>query len=151
MPRSRGPNDEGSRPAPLIITTPHPTVAAVELHGSLQRADIERAILALLAHPAYVGGMNELWDFRNAHIARIQASDLMALARFVALHLERLGKRTAIVVGRDVDYGVARMWEGYAEQAAPQERRVFRDRDEAMAWLVPAAAHPESTPQPASA
>jgi hypothetical protein len=29
------------------------------------------------------------------------------------------------------------MWEGYAAQPAPQERRIFRDHAEALAWSTP--------------
>ena len=45
------------------------------------------------------------------------------------------GARTAIVAGRDLDYGLARMYEQLLEAGSPADVMVFRSMEEALAWL----------------
>ncbi|MGH0038509.1 MAG: hypothetical protein ACQGVK_26030 [Myxococcota bacterium] len=42
--------------------------------------------------------------------------------------------RMAVLVGRELHYGLARMFQAYASDS-PTDIHVFRDRDEALAWL----------------
>lgn len=47
-----------------------------------------------------------------------------------AVHIERM----AVLASRELDYGLARMFQAYASDG-PVDVRVFRDRDEALTWL----------------
>jgi len=80
--------------------------------------------------------MDEVWDFRNASLANFTVEDLVSLAPSLSQHLDRLGRRVALVVGRDLEYGVGQMWGAYAEENAPRERRLFRCMEEACGWLA---------------
>ncbi len=44
------------------------------------------------------------------------------------------GSRVALVAGGDLEYGVSRMYQAWAD-GADYRVAVFRDRDEAVAWL----------------
>lgn len=57
---------------------------------------------------------------------------------FVAAHAERLkGGRVAMVAGTDLVYGMFRMWE-LRREGLGYGVRVFRNFDEARAWVAPA-------------
>jgi hypothetical protein len=79
--------------------------------------------------------MTVLWDVRDATIVHLSTDDLQALARFShELRSVRGGGRAAILVSRDADFGVARMFQAYAD-AFPWETMVFRDLVETIEWL----------------
>ncbi len=79
-----------------------------------------------------------LWDFRQAQaVARLPGgqigSEASKLAGVVRNHPDR---RTALVVVKNVDFGMLRMWTTYSEIAGMQLRvQVFYDYDKAIAWL----------------
>jgi len=109
-------------------------IAWVDLAGVARRAEIVDALDHLQTHPDYRPGMDTIYDCRRADFSQVTASDLRDLAEYLAPRVAGPARR-AIVVDRDVEYGVARMWMVYAERA-PQERRVFRRLEEARRWLL---------------
>jgi hypothetical protein len=103
--------------------------------GQLSLDEIRGAFRAALENPAYRRGMTVLWDVREATIAHLSAEDLRTLARFShELRSVRGGGRAAILVSRDADFGVARMFQLYAD-VFPWETMVFRDLGETIEWL----------------
>jgi len=114
-------------------------IAMIEIQGQPTILNIREIVESLLFNPDHQDGMDELWDFRHASLANFTVEDLMSLAVFLTQHLDRLGKRVALVVGRDLEYGIGQMWGAYAEESAPRERRLFRCMDEAFVWLAPQA------------
>ncbi len=85
----------------------------------------------------YLGGFGlELVDGRevNAHATTRQGMEAFAeAARQVEDQIR--GRRVAMVAGSDVTYGMFRMWELRREDL-DYTVRVFRDYDEALAWLI---------------
>jgi hypothetical protein len=83
-----------------------------------------------------------LWDFRGAKLSAIHRDDIeriIAVAKAGA-HLRPDG-RTALVVGDLLSFGISRMYELLAElKDHPIRHHVFRDVEEALAWLRPAPA-----------
>ncbi len=78
-----------------------------------------------------------LWDVTRADLSSWQKDDIIYLARKVKKysHLRRDGK-TAIVLLRDVDFGISRMYQTYADvEKIDFEINVFRDVNEAKQWL----------------
>lgn len=112
------------------------SIAIIEIHGTAEMPDIQRAIKALLENPDHLDGMDEIWDFREASLESFTRKDLQDLALFISKHLDKLAKRTALVVKNDLEFGIGRMWDVYAESDAPQERKLFRDIEEAFDWLA---------------
>lgn len=80
-----------------------------------------------------------LWDFRgltkgpDSSVELRDAVDLVNRTRDLWA-----GSQTAIVVARDLDFGIARMFSAFAEQV-DVEYQVFRDEDAARQWLGSAA------------
>lgn len=74
-----------------------------------------------------------LWDFREATYS-ISAEELRRLGEF-AIDLTKGGAvMNAFVVGRDMEFGLSRMFESFS-QAPGIHTRVFRDSSSARAWL----------------
>lgn len=73
---------------------------------------------------------------------RRSADELRAIAYFVASHAEVLEPRCAVVAGDDLRFGLARMFQAYADQHAVKVT-VLRSLDEVDGWLAEA---PGATP-----
>lgn len=111
-------------------------IALVNVGEASSTVEVTKAIEALLAHPDYVDGMDSIFDFRRCDFSKLSTEDLKSIARFLVPHLPRFAKRVNLVVGRDLEYGLARMYGVYAEDIAPSERRIFRDTDTAQEWFL---------------
>jgi hypothetical protein len=125
----------------LVRLSVDPERGIVELHpeGGSSFEAWAAELEAVLKHPEYRPGFHFLVDHHGRTPTTADAR------RMVAFIGEReaafAGSRWAIVVHRDVDFGMARMVEALAEDQ-PTTIRVFRDREEGLRWLrsEPAAA-----------
>lgn len=63
-----------------------------------------------------------------------QVHELASLAATLRAELGRT--RMASLVGRDVEFGLARMWEVFVEDKWDGETHVFRERAAAVDWLL---------------
>jgi len=78
-----------------------------------------------------------LWDLRAGSLTRVTPSGFRMIAeRATEMAYRRKGGRTAIVCSTDVDYGLSRMFQAFAELLqAPVEFTVSRDIVSAREWL----------------
>ena len=111
-------------------------IAFVDVGEISSIPEIQTMIEALLAHPDFVDGMDTIYDCRRADFSNIDADDMKTLAQYLVPHLPRLAKRVIMVVEREMEYGVIRMWGVYSEKLASRERRIFRDVDVAREWFL---------------
>lgn len=84
----------------------------------------------------FVPGSNELADLRELESLDVSAA---ALRTVESVTRERYAGtdeafRTAVIAPRDQAYGIARMYEAFAEQG-PENVRVCRTLEEALKWL----------------
>jgi hypothetical protein len=78
---------------------------------------------------------NILWDLRNASVASITASQVTKLADLSDNYSkQRGGGKTAIVASHDLNFGVAKEYEGQT-MSLSREFVVFRDIDKAYKWI----------------
>ncbi len=76
-----------------------------------------------------------LWDFTNATWSGIATDELQELTR-KAKKYSRKGGKTALVFSKDIDFGIGRMLEAFAEmEAYDYEFGSFRNRKDAKEWL----------------
>jgi hypothetical protein len=105
------------------------------LSGEVGASEIIAAIDDLLRRPDYRTGMIGLADLRS-YTWRAEVSDIRRIAQFMIANGARIGRsRTAIVVSNDYSFGMSRMYEAFAA-ASPIKLKIFRDMDEAVAWLI---------------
>jgi hypothetical protein len=82
------------------------------------------------------GGKRYLWDLRRLRSGPDSSSDLHQAVDFLKRGRPLWdGSRTAIVVTRDFDFGIARMFQVYAEGVGI-EYQIFRDPEAATEWLL---------------
>jgi hypothetical protein len=100
--------------------------------GSLGVSDAREGAEMFWNKPEW-SGRSVVWDFRTAQLD-VRGADVQEVARFI---LERQPEtpppRVAFVTGRDVDFGLMRMFQVYRQHPATQIR-VFRDYEEAVSW-----------------
>jgi len=99
--------------------------------GDLTIADARAGAAAVWAKTEW-RGLPVLWDFRSARFD-VRSDDVREIGKFILEHQPAPPPRVAFVTGRDVDFGLARMFEVHREHPAT-EVRVFRDYDEAILW-----------------
>lgn len=101
--------------------------------GPLKLADAQAGATGVWERPEW-GGKPIVWDFRAAEL-EFSLLEVRQLAQFV---LERRPprppSRMALVASRDVDFGLARMFEAFREDDRLTEVHVFREIDDAISW-----------------
>jgi hypothetical protein len=99
--------------------------------GEVSDEDLRSLYDRIRADPAFKPSYRQLCDLRD--VTRITSS--VETLRFLAqLELFAPGAKRAIVVGREVDFGLARLFQTYSE-AEGGTVEVFRNMTEAERWL----------------
>ena len=80
---------------------------------------------------------NVLWDLSMGSMALLSSGDLERIADYANLHSEkRAGGKTAVVVSRDLEYGLSRVLDTLRDiRKVPLQLEVFRSMEEAYQWL----------------
>ena len=98
-----------------------------------------------LSRPDFDPRMPALWDIREAE-GSISGSQIKELAQLVGgLWKDQQPPRVALVVAPGLQYGLARMYQQYADLARKIEIRVFKEEEEAAAWLTSSPSSVDST------
>lgn len=78
-----------------------------------------------------------LWDVSRGSVSKISRADFQRIASIMKGHTaKRANGKTALIGKFDVDFGIARMYEAYADIEEIQIiYKVFRNVDDALKWL----------------
>ena len=93
---------------------------------------------AVLGHEEWKPGGLILLNHTKLNTGPLTIDDVQAIANIAGQYREQLGTaKVAIVVDRDLDYGMTRMWQVLVERhtTSHDSAKIFRNRDEALAWL----------------
>ncbi len=101
----------------------------------------EMGILAFLkdvvGHPDWRPGMSILVDHRELSIHNIQHPGISMVSDFFIQISDKLGNgKLALVMNKDIDYGIARAWQNITEDLVKMEICVFREIDKARSWIM---------------
>ena len=99
--------------------------------GVLTDEDLRDLYEQIRTDPAFKPTFRQLCDLREVTKITTTAESLRTLAQS---RVFTPGSRRAFVVGRAVDFGLARMFQAYSEVEG-QTVEVFREMDDAEAWL----------------
>ena len=92
------------------------------------------AVDSIPAHVEYRRGMGVLHDFRKLRVA-MPIPGMEERVNYLVAHAADFGPtRWAVVVARDVDFGMGRMAQVLLQSGRLIEIRVFRDPGEAEEW-----------------
>jgi hypothetical protein len=104
----------------------------VRWEGTVPMAEALAYADQLRADPSFEPDMAQISDARGVQMDGLTGPDAL---RDLALKSPLgSGSRRAIVVDKDVMFGVSRMYEAFAHDVGP-EIKVFRDMDAAHRWL----------------
>ena len=102
--------------------------------GPLSANDVLNTVITCLTENPT---MFVIWDLTEASFSNVTGDDLRKVVLTARpLAESRAGGKTAIVCSRGADYGLARLFQTYAElYEAPIDIKVFDSIDEAATWL----------------
>ena len=105
--------------------------------GVIADGDLMEAFARLYRDPAHRPGMAELSDCREVERIDVTSTGLQRLAEMTSRLLDARATpwKVAVVVGQDVLFGLARMYE-LLREGSPEHVMVFRDVGEAERWLA---------------
>jgi hypothetical protein len=107
--------------------------AIISCTGVLRLQDAMEDIVKLWEEAAWAGEA-AVWDFREAQFD-IASSEAREIARYIRQNQpEPPPRKVAWVTGREVDFGMARVFQAFREDDATHFR-VFNDFDEALSWV----------------
>ena len=73
----------------------------------------------------------------HLNAAPLTTDDMIKIAGFNGQFRAELGKaKCALVLTSDLEFGLGRMWEAFVENEWDVSERLFKSRDDAIAWLV---------------
>ena len=124
----------------MAITTGIDPASGARLHkvtGRLKLEELVGALEEVYGADDFDPDQDVVWDVRDADLTAFSSGDIRRVTDLVR---ENWGtsssSRAALVVSRDVDFGLARMYEQLLDTGSSGEVRVFRDYEEAVAWLA---------------
>jgi len=88
--------------------------------------------------PEFDPDLNSVWDLTKlAGLQLLEPDQLKQLVAFVYKERTRYGAiKTALVVSKKIDFGIARVYELSMKSNSNNEVMVFRDVDKAMEWIL---------------
>ncbi len=108
--------------------------------GDMSLGRLAKAHASYTQHPDYVPGIDELLDFSQTSIRHMKKAEIDMIKQYVMERPEGHNNRSVLVVGTDVEYGLARMMGALLEEAAPVDRKVCYEVRDALEWLRPGQA-----------
>jgi len=133
-----GAREQGGRAVEIATEVDRP--ARLRKHtvaGHVTTESLKAALKAIYSQPDYDPEMNSLWDFREARFPSVSHKEIEQFADFVMGHWGKSGKsRTALVVSREFEMGLTKMYEVFVESRTTNQVEVFTDMDEALKWIL---------------
>ena len=104
--------------------------------GQFTIDELTEALKEVYKNPQYDSEMNVLWDIRDADASSFTMQDITKLSNIVSRQWGTKGEsRAAIVVSRDLEYGLSRMYDMLSANQIKSQIKAFRDINEAFEWL----------------
>ena len=115
----------------------HDAIFEVATSGDANLQGFIDYVKVILEHEEWKPGGRILSDHTELNSGPLTVDDVRGIAYLASKYNEKFGNaKLATVVSRDLEYGMARMWEVYVESEDWHvSEKLFRDRDEALAWL----------------
>jgi hypothetical protein len=121
----------------VLKVDPEHSLFIVETQGDATVEGILAFLDDIIAHPAWRSGLPILLDHRGLGLHNISAKGVEQVSDYFTSISDVLGDgKLAMVMNRDVDFGIARAWENITMDRTSMRTYVFRGLDEARAWVL---------------
>ena len=108
----------------------------IKTRGDTTPDDIEASLLQVFTSPDWSNGKNILYDNRLENLDKLSSDDVQRISlKFTQFNDKLANSKIALVMSKDVAYGLARMWENYTETTATFKTNIFRTIDNALQWI----------------
>jgi len=96
-----------------------------------------RMLSDILGLDGWTPGTPLLMNHTELNTESLTTADIREIARITFEAKSQFGSlRMATLVRRDIEFGLARMWEVFIDERWDGESQVFRDRGDAEKWLL---------------
>ena len=121
---------------PCTVGVDESTGVVVRVEGEPDVEEIQDAMSEIWKTPEYRSNLRVLWDVRAGSAANLSSEALRTIARFQRDKRPELPQsRVAVLVAREVDFGLMRMLGAFLPEG-PLQENVFRDTETAWQWLT---------------
>lgn len=104
--------------------------------GEITFQKIKSSYEAVLSHPDFQKDMCVIWDIRDADASKFDSQDVIRLARYFETQLKHRAKfKVAVIVSRDLEYGLSRMYQ-VAAADLPAKIGIFINLENAKKWVT---------------
>jgi len=115
-------------------------VLMMSFAGQYGPGEVTERFLAAMEDPACPRPVALLVDVsRSESLATRPSEEIKRVAKFLGPYADRIGGRCAVVAPADVQFGLSQMGSVHSEGVGVTSR-VFRSREDALAWLKGAPA-----------
>ncbi len=91
---------------------------------------------AVLTHEKWYPGCGLLLNHADLNAAPLTSEDIRTIGTIGTKYQDQLqSTKVALLANRDLEFGLGRMWQVFSAKEREGYRKVFRSRDEAIAWL----------------
>ena len=105
--------------------------------GTADTRDWDPMLQSIVHHPDWRRGLSLLADFCRMDCTEVTPGDVLKATYLTIKMTRQLGQgRVAILVNDDLNFGLARMFLGHAEDKLTGTYGLFRERNLALAWLA---------------
>ena len=123
----------------MIVNTFVDKKSSVIIHtvtGEITFQEIKSSYEAVLSHPDFQEDMCVIWDIRDADASKFDSQDVIRLARYFETQLKNRAKfKVAVIVSRDLEYGLSRMYQ-VAAADLPAKIGIFINLENAKKWVT---------------
>jgi hypothetical protein len=108
----------------------------VIIEGEMFLDTYRKALAALVQEKQFHTNMDTIWDLRNADLSGMSSNNIREGVTMASQSAEWRGThwKTAVIVGDDLSFGLARMSEMLAN-GAPYRMGIFRTLEQAEKWI----------------
>lgn len=109
----------------------------VEISGGANVSLLKEMVEEVIAHPKWHESIPGLIDFRGFSASGLSSDDVYDLADLCRNLGQMLGSgNCALVMSKELDFGLARMWQMMTEGHVEMEIDIFKSIDDARDWLL---------------
>jgi hypothetical protein len=124
----------------MKFTTKTDTQSKLRIHtvqGALEKDSLLENLQKVYSGADFDENMNAIWDLREADLTPFSYAQIEEIGEYVGKQWGIEGQsKAAIVVSRDVDYGLTHILKMLLEARSSIKIRTFRDYQEALVWVT---------------
>ena len=115
----------------------HDGIFEVTTSGDASLQGFNDYVKTIFNHEEWKPGGRILSDHSELNAGPLTVDDVQEIAKLVRKNKKLFGKaKLATLVRRDLEYGMARMWDVFVEtELGEVSQQLFKDRDKAISWL----------------